>query len=245
MKEDTLLLKGDCLELMKDIPDKSIDLILADLPYGTTRCSWDIVIPFETLWSQYKQIIKDRAAIVLFSTQPFTTDLINSNRKMFRYELIWEKQCGSDFLNANRKPLRSHENICLFYKKLPVYNPQKTDGTPYKAKRSTKPSTVYDKFDVTIHTDCLDGKRYPQTVMKFNTANNGSRMHPSQKPVALLEYLIKTYTNVGDLVLDNCMGSGSTGVACVNTGRRFIGMELDEGFFKTATRRIGEAEEQE
>lgn len=241
VKEDTLLLKGDCLELMKDIPDKSIDLILADLPYGTTRCSWDIVIPFEPLWAQYKRIIKDRAAIVLFSSQPFTTDLINSNRKMFRYELIWEKQYGSDFLNANRKPLRSHENLCIFYKKLPVYNPQKTDGTPYIAKSNAKASAVYDKFKSGILTDCLDGKRYLRTVMKFNTANNGCRVHPSQKPVELLAYLIKTYTNKGGLVLDNCMGSGSTGVACVSTGRRFIGMELDEGYFETAARRIGEA----
>lgn len=200
MKEDTLLLKGDCLELMKDIPDKSIDLILADLPYGTTRCSWDIVIPFEPLWAQYKRIIKDRAAIVLFSSQPFTTDLINSNRKMFRYELIWEKQYGSDFLNANRKPLKSHENICIFYKKLPVYNPQKTDGAPYKASRNSTRTTVYGKSDSSTYNDCLDGKRYPLTVMKFNTANNGSRVHPSQKPVELLAYLIKTYTNEGGVL---------------------------------------------
>ena len=229
---------GDCLELMKDIPDKSVDMILCDLPYGTTRNKWNSIIPLNNLWNEYKRIIKDNGAIVLFSAEPFTSHLITSNIKLFRYDLIWAKPQGSDFLNANRKPLRSHENICVFYKTQPTYNAQKTNGKPYKAKSGETTSTNFGKFNGNYHTENIDGKRCPLTVLNFNGEHNKGKLHPTQKPVALLEYLIKTYSNEGDTVLDNCMGSGSTGVACVNTNRNFIGIELDENYFNVAKERI-------
>ena len=228
---------GGCLELMKDIPDGSIDMILCDLPYGTTKNKWDSVIPFEPLWEQYNRVIKDNGAIVLFSQMPFTVDLVASNYKDFRYEWIWEKLSASGHLNANRMPMKKHENILVFYKKLPTYNPQFTEGKPYVATYSTH-SSNYGKQKDNI-TTINDGKRYPVDIIKFN---NDRGLHPTQKPVELLEYLIKTYTNEGDTVLDNCMGSGSTGVACVNTGRNFIGIELDGGYFEIAKSRIEEAE---
>ena len=230
--------QGNCLELMKEIPDKSIDMILCDLPYGTTQNKWDSVIDLDSLWEQYTRIIKDKGAIVLFSAEPFTSNLILSNLKMFRYDLIWSKPQGSDFLNANRKPLRSHENICVFYKKLPIYNPQKTLGKPYKAKSGSTTSSNFGKFDSEWHTENADGQRMPLTVISFANHSNVNKQHPTQKPVPLLEYLIKTYTNEGALVLDNCMGSGSTGVACLHTYRDFIGFELDENYFNIAKERL-------
>ena len=235
------LLHGDCLELMKGIPSGSIDMILCDLPYGTTRNKWDCVIPIEKMWEEYKRIIKENGAIVLFSAEPFTSILITSNVKWFRYDLIWAKTQGSDFLNANRKPLRSHENICVFYKKQPTYNAQKTSGKPYKAKSGETTSSNFGEFNGNYHTDNKDGKRYPLTILNFNGAHNKGKVHPTQKPVSLLEYLIRTYTNEGEIVLDNCMGSGSTGVACINTGRKFIGMELNEKYFEIAKQRINDA----
>lgn len=237
------LYNGDCLELMKDIPAGTVDMILCDLPYGTTRNKWDSVIPLDKMWEQYKRVIKKHGAVVLFSAEPFTSYLITSNAKRFRYDLIWAKNQGSDFLNANRKPLRAHENICVFYEKQPTYNAQKTDGKPYKAKSGETTTSCFGAFDGNHHTENKDGKRCPLTVIRFNGEHNNGKLHPTQKPVALLEYLIKTYTNPGEVVLDNCMGSGSTGVACVNTGRRFIGMELDPGYFEIAQKRIGEARE--
>lgn len=230
--------QGDCLKLMKEVPDKSIDMILCDLPYGTTQNKWDSVIDLDSLWEQYTRIIKDNGAIVLFSAEPFTSNLILSNLKMFRYDLIWSKPQGSDFLNANRKPLRSHENICVFYKKLPMYNPQKTLGKPYKAKSGSTTSSNFGKFDSEWHTENADGQRMPLTVINFANHSNVNKQHPTQKPVPLLEYLIKTYTNENDLVLDNCMGSGSTGVACLHTYRDFIGFELDENYFNIAKERL-------
>lgn len=233
------LLQGDCLELMKDIPDGSIDMILCDLPYGTTACKWDTVIPFESLWEQYKRIIKDNGAILIFGSEPFTSTLISSNIKMFRYDLIWDKKKGCDFLNANRKPLKSHENICVFYKKSPVYNKQYWFSKPYaKINGNRVHTTCYGKSH-NVDTESKDGKRNPLSILSF--ARDGNRLHPTQKPVALLEYLVKTYTNEGETVLDNCMGSGSTGVACINTNRNFIGMELDENYFNIAKTRIEEA----
>ena len=224
---------GDCLELMKDIPDESIDMILCDLPYGTTACKWDMVIPFDKLWTQYNRIIKDDGAIALFSQIPFTASLVNSNIKMFRYEWIWEKDNGTGFLNANKMPLKIHENIEIFYKKTPVYNPQMRTGfKPYKTFTGRK-TTNYGDFD-RVETKS-NGERYPIDIIKFK---KDSGLHPTQKPVALLEYLIKTYTNEGATVLDNCMGSGSTGVACINTDRNFIGIELDEKYFNIAKNRI-------
>ncbi len=220
---------------MKNIPDKSIDLILCDLPYGTTANKWDTVIPFDKLWEQYKRIIKDNGAILLFSQMPFGASLIMSNPKMFRYEWIWEKNQAVGFLNAKKMPLRKHENILVFYKHLPTYNPQgliKLDEPIQEegsANRNGKNYGIADKSFIRTH------KNYPTDIITFS---KDSGYHPTQKPVDLLEYLIKTYTNEGDLVLDNCMGSGSTGVACVNTNRDFIGMELNEEYFKIACERI-------
>ena len=233
------LMHGDCLELMKNIPDGSADMILCDLPYGTTACKWDSIIPFEELWKGYCRIIKDDGAIILFGSEPFTSILICSQISLFRYDLIWDKQKGCDFLNANRKPLRSHENILVFYKKSPTYNKQYWYSTPYKKiNGNKKQSSVYhDSHDV--DTESTDGKRNPLSILSF--PRDGNRVHPTQKPVALLEYLIKTYTNEGETVLDNCMGSGSTGVACVNTDRRFIGIELDDKYFEIAKQRINAA----
>ena len=234
------LLQGDCLEVMKDIPDKSIDMILCDLPYGTTSCQWDSVIPFDDLWVAYKRIIKDNGAIVLFGSEPFTSLLIQSQIELFRYDLIWDKQRGCDFLNANRKPMKSHENLVVFYKKSPTYNKQYWFSTPHKKNNGDEKqhSVYHDSYNV--DTESADGKRNPLSIISF--PRDGSRMHPTQKPVALCEYLIKTYTNEGDTVLDNCMGSGTTGVAAINTNRNFIGIELNEKYFNIAKKRIEEAE---
>ena len=230
------LYHGDCLEILEDIPDKSIDMILCDLPYGTTKNKWDSVIPLEELWTQYNRIIKDDGAIALFSQMPFTANLVNSNIKMFRYEWIWEKDNGTGFLNSKKMPLKIHENIEIFYKKTPVYNPQMRTGfKPYKTFSGRK-TTNYGDFD-RVETK-NNGERYPIDIIKFK---RDSGLHPTQKPVALLEYLIKTYTNEGDTVLDNCMGSGSTGVACVHTNRKFIGIELEDKYFNIAVKRIEEA----
>jgi site-specific DNA-methyltransferase (adenine-specific) len=224
---------------MKDIPDKSVDMILCDLPYGTTSCQWDSVIPFDDLWVAYKRIIKDNGAIVLFGSEPFTSLLIQSQIELFRYDLIWDKQRGCDFLNANRKPMKSHENLVVFYKKSPTYNKQYWFSTPYKKNNGDEKqhSVYHDSYNV--DTESADGKRNPLSIISF--PRDGSRMHPTQKPVALCEYLIKTYTNDGDTVLDNCMGSGSTGVACINTNRNFVGIELNAEYFDIAKKRIEEA----
>lgn len=234
------LFKGDCLDVMQDIPDKSIDMILCDLPYGVTHCEWDITIPFDKLWEHYNRIIKDNGAILLFSQQPFTSKLVCSNLKMFRYEWIYEKTQKTGFLNARKMPLKKHENICVFYKKLPVYNPQFTKGKPYVRKSSIIGSKCYREAELTARVN--NGVRYPVDILRFNNANNAKKKHPTEKPVDLCEYLIKTYTNEGDLVLDNCMGSGSTGVAAINTGRNFIGIEKDKNFFEIAKNRIETAQ---
>ena len=237
------LLQGDCLELMKDIPDKSIDLILCDLPYGTTRNSWDEVIPFDKLWAQYNRIIKDNGAILLFAQGKFYVNLVNSNMKMFRYDLVWDKELVSGFLNAKRMPLRRHEQVAVFYKHLPTYNPQFTQGKPLHSKGTayqTKELTNnnYGDFKATDDDRAGSTEKYPTSIMKFQKPHPSVCVHPTEKPVALLEYLVKPYTNEGDVVLDNCMGSGSTGVACQNTNREFIGMELDEDYYKLACERI-------
>ncbi len=238
------LIQGDCSEKMKDIPDKSIDMILCDLPYGTTACKWDTIIPFEPLWEQYERVIKDNGAIVLTAKQPFTSKLVTSNVDGFRYELIWEKEKGTDFGNANRKPLNAHENILVFYKKQPTYNKQMTKGKPYikKNNRNNNGSDLNftsDNSGVWINK----GERTPISVLKIARDNihKGKNIHPTQKPVPLFEYLIKTYTNEGETVLDNCMGSGTTGVACINTNRNFIGFELDKHYYDIAKERIQKA----
>ena len=230
--------QGDCLELMKEIPDKSIDMVLCDLPYGTTACKWDNVIPFEPLWEQYNRAIKDNGVIILFGSQPFTTKLINSNIKNFRYEVIWEKQQGTNPMFAKKGILKKHENICVFYKKQPTYNPQMSYGNKNYSAFLSEDKNIGEVYGdlKSKHRECNDGSRYPTSIIKFNTER--TKLHPTQKPVELLEYLIKTYTNEGDVVLDNCMGSGSTGVACINTNRNFIGYELDEHYFQIAKERI-------
>lgn len=236
MENKCNLINGDCLEVMKNIPDKSIDMILCDLPYGTTRNKWDSVIDLETLWGEYRRIIKDNGAIVLFAQTPFDKILGSSNLKMLRYEWIWEKHGATGYLNAKKMPMKAHENILVFYKKLPIYNPQFTEGEPYTSKgsNSSRLSSNYGKHEKVISIN--NGYRYPRDVLKFK--HDKEKLHPTQKPVPLLEYLIKTYTNENMLVLDNCMGSGSTGVACVNTNRRFTGIELDENYYNIAKQRI-------
>jgi len=237
------LYQGDCLELMKDIPDGSVDMILCDLPYGATRNLWDREIDMCLLWQEYSRIIKECGAIVLFGQGMFTADLMKSNPKMWRYNLIWEKTHPTGFLNANRMPLRLHEDILIFYKKQPTYNPQKSNGhTPVHAyTKHTSDGTNYGATKVGI-SGGGSTERFPTSILRFKSDKQTEAYHPTQKPVALLEYLILTYTNEGETVLDNCMGSGSTGVACVNTERNFIGMELDQKYFEIAKRRIEEAE---
>ncbi len=227
------LYNGDCFELMKEIPDKSIDMILADLPYGTTRNKWDEVLPFNALWKEYERIIKDNGAIVLHSQQPFTSKLIMSNLKIYKYSWVWSKSQVSGFLNAKKQPLREHEDICVFYKKQCTYNPQMTKGK-MQLKNTGGDSSNYNKFEARPH---YSDEYYPKTILDF-PLRRFKGGHPTQKPVELAEYLIKTYTNEGDTVLDNVMGSGTTGVACKNLNRNFIGMELDETYFNIAKERI-------
>lgn len=242
------LLKGDCLELMKDIPNGSIDMILADPPFGTTNCSWDSLIDLSLMWEQYERIIKPNGAILLFAQTPFDKVLGVSNLNLLRYEWIWEKTQATGHLNAKKMPMKAHENILVFYKKLPTYNPQKTQGHVRKVSsaknraacidRRNGTDTVYNDEYPELVTDYDSTERYPRSVLKFPTDKQKLALHPTQKPVALLEYLIKTYTNEGELVLDNCMGSGSTGVAAKNLNRSFIGMEKDEKYFEITKNRI-------
>ena len=247
MKDQIQLIQGDCLEVMNDIPDKSVDMILADLPYGTTACKWDTIIPFEPLWEQYKRIIKDNGAVVLTASQPFTSALVMSNPQMFKYEWIWEKPNGTNFISVNFQPFRVHESVLVFGngsityvkdKSLNMkYNPQKVLGKPYVAKtgESERRSVHRAGSGMGGYETVNTGDRHPRTVFRFNSDKG---LHPTQKPVALFEYLIKTYTNEDDIVLDNCMGSGSTGVAAKNTNRSFIGIELDEKYFEIAKNRV-------
>jgi len=235
------LQQGDCLELMKDIPDGSIDMILADLPYGTTACKWDTIIPFEPLWEQYERIIKDNGAIVLTASQPFTSALVMSNPKLFKYEWIWDKKNPSNFAMARKQPLKYHESVLVFAKKQTEYYPIKWQGKPNHKQGSlnnAQRSEVYGKIQRT--KDNLSGMKYPRSIIEISKHSSQGGLHPTQKPVTLLEYLIKTYTNENEVVLDNCMGSGSTGVAAVNLNRAFIGMELEEKYFKIAEQRIME-----
>jgi len=237
MLDLNVIYEGDCLEVMKIFPDKSIDLILTDLPYGVTaRNKWDVIIPFEPLWKQYKRIIKRNGAIVLTSSEPFTSLLVTSNLKMFRYDLIWEKPLATGFLNANRMPLRNHENILVFYSKLPIYNPQKTAGKPYKMIRRGDTSNYNSVNNLHQETNNETGERYPVSNLKFSP--DSAKLHPTQKPVALFEYLIKTYTNEGAIVLDNCCGSGTTGIACQNLNRNFILIDKDPHWCDVSYQRL-------
>lgn len=239
------LMMGDCLERMAEIPDGSVDMVLADLPYGTTACKWDSVIPFEPLWAAYRRVCKPNAAIVLTASQPFTTALIASNYAMFAYEWIWDKGVSASFVQAKRMPMRVHENVLVFCPsgRTPRYYPQMTQKDQPVVNRGR---SARKDYAIPVKS-CADmGKvyteSYPPTIQSFSSRASGSRgLHPTQKPVALMEYLIRTYTNAGETVLDNTMGSGTTGVACANTGRRFIGIERDEGYFAIAKQRIEEA----
>ena len=267
------LYQGNCLELMSDIADNSIDCIICDLPYGTTKCKWDSVLPFDVMWAHYNRIIKDDGAIVLFSSQPFTSMLVSSNLKNFKYEWIWEKQKACNFMSAKYMPLKYHENIMVFSKnnstKAIKYNPQRYKvlelddilamtkvqlkqlfesrdydryGKVDRRKTINNPTTNKELIGSTVNRirNQDDGYRFPKSVLKINKSVN-KNLHPTQKPVELLEYLVKTYTDVEDVVLDNCMGSGTTGVACKNLNRNFIGIELDETYFNIAKERIDKA----
>lgn len=221
---------------MSYLPPASVDMILCDLPYGTTQNKWDSVIPLESLWREYLRICKKSAAIVLTSAQPFTSILVTSNLSDFKYEWVWQKEAGTGLLNAKKQPLRDHESVLIFYQSQCIYNPQFTAGKPYVCKKGGETSNYNASGSVVTVND---GTRCPKTVQFFQ--RDKGKVHPTQKPVALMEYLIRTYTNPGQLVLDNTMGSGTTGVACMNTGRRFIGIERDEKYFGIAEKRINVA----
>jgi len=231
---------GDCLELMRDIPDGSVDMVLSDLPYGTTRNSWDSVIPLESLWAQYRRIVKSNGAIVLTAQSPFDKVLGYSNLLWLRYEWVWLKNQPTGHLNAARAPMKIHENVLVFYDKLPVYNPQRREGEPYRRTPTRSFSTNYGPQ--TSETCQVAGGRCPVTVVSFARDPQSRHLHPTQKPVALFAYLIRTYTNPGDLVLDNCLGSGTTAVACIQEGRRCIGMEMDDVYYDLACKRVAEAQ---
>lgn len=231
------LMHGDCLELMRAIPDGSVDMILCDLPYGTTQNKWDSIIPLDALWREYKRICK--GAIVLTAQAPFDKVLGASNVGMLKYEWIWEKPKATGHLNANRAPMKAHENVLVFAVNQPTYNPQKTLGEPYKGSGGASKRDNYGAFDA-VRYGSEDGSRFPRSVIRLS--HESKPVHPTQKPVALMEYLIKTYTNEGETVLDSCMGSGTTGVACVNTGRKFIGIERDDKYFQIAQQRIEAAQ---
>ncbi len=230
------IIQGDCLEIMKEIPDNSIDMILCDLPYGTTVCSWDTIIPFEPLWELYKRIIKDNGAIVLTASQPFTSKLVMSNLNMFKYELIWEKPRPSNFYFAKNGIMKYHESILVFYKEKPTFNPVLIMGKPNHASTITKRKKDNETgANTNVITINISSIKYPKSILKFN---NEIGLHPTQKPVALFEYLIKTYTNKGDLVLDNCIGSGTTAVACKHLKRKYIGIEISPKYCKIAKERL-------
>lgn len=241
------LIHGDCLEVMPTLPDASVDAIIADLPYGITACSWDVVIPFDLLWTQYKRLIKPRGVVVLFGTQPFSSLLVTSNLSWYKYDWIWEKSCPTGFLDALSKPLKAHENIHVFYGETPEYNPQKWQGTPNHSKRPNPVQNISSIYGGTRYAPATDesGMKYPRSVLRFNKHSAVENLHPSQKPVSLIEYLIRTYTNAGATVLDNTMGSGTAGVACANTGRNFVGIELYQKYFDIAQKRIEAAQAQQ
>jgi site-specific DNA-methyltransferase (adenine-specific) len=231
------ILLGDCLELMKDIPNGSIDMILCDLPYGTTKIKWDVVIPFDKLWEQYERIIKPNGAIILFSAQPFTSKLILSNIDCYKYELVWQKDRPQNIFNCKIQPLRSHENISVFYKNQPTYNPQFFEGKPNNSVG--KGLFKSDHYSIKIATNRENSEmKYPQSVIFFKKEH--PPIHPTQKPVGLMEWLINTYTNENDLVLDNCAGSGTTAIACLNTNRQFIVMEKEQKYYDIILKRVGD-----
>ena len=242
------IIHGDCLEVMKQIPipDKSIDMILCDLPYGVTSCKWDSVIPFEPLWEQYERVIKDNGAIVLTASQPFTSALVMSNPKLFKYCWVWVKNTATGIAQAKYQPMKYHEDVCVFYKKKPTYNPIKiprTEGSQERLKYKLVNGGNGNHITLNKHVSNYDQVyKNPSTVIYFDTPpNSKGKLHPTQKPIALFEYLIRTYTNEGDTVLDNCVGSGTTAVACINTGRVFIGIEQEQKYVDIANERVKKA----
>ena len=242
------LIKGDCLVEMQNIPDKSVDAIICDLPYGTTACKWDTIIPFEPLWVQYKRIIKDNGAIVLFGSQPFTSALVMSNPKWFKYQFIWDKKQSGNFQLAKYQPLKVHEDICIFGNGRVNYYPimeaaDISKNRPNKKEMGNTTGLKHLSSGIYSYSENRDEtKRFPKSILEYHARNGEcnslNRVHPTQKPVALFEYLIKTYTNEGETVLDNCVGSGTTAIACLNTNRKFIGIEKDEKYFNIATERV-------
>jgi site-specific DNA-methyltransferase (adenine-specific) len=236
------LMLGNCLDKMQEIEDGSVDLVLVDPPYGTTACKWDSVIPFDVMWEQIKRVTKNKSAIVMTASQPFTSALIMSNVKMFKYCWVWEKSKASNFMLVKKAPLKNYEDVVVFCKESPVYNPQFTEGEAYEPRPGKKITEVYNPSKDHMYRNGSTGKRYPKAIQYFKTPESeGKTYHPTQKPVALMEYLIKTYSNVGDTVLDFTMGSGTTGVADKGLDRNFIGIELDETYFKIAEKRIAES----
>jgi len=234
------ILYGDCLDIMPTLQDESVDMVLADLPYGVTQNAWDRVIPFDRLWDEYRRVTKRNAAIVLTATQPFAAQLVMSNPAMFRYDLIWRKNKSTGFLNANRMPLRQHEIILVFYRRLPVYHPQKSRGHKpvHSFTKHTSDGTNYGQTKRISGGGQTD--RHPTSVIDISVVNNdsGIKVHPNQKPVELFEFLIRSFTDEGAVVLDNCIGSGTTAIACLNTGRQFIGIELNAKYCRLANERI-------
>ena len=231
------LYHGDCLDILPTLPAQSVDAIIADPPYGTTACKWDSVIPLDAMWRELKRVIKPRGAVVLFAAQPFTSALVMSNAGWFRYELIWNKPRPMGFLDANRKPLRVHENLVVFAEGNTTYNPQMVDGAPYRKVNGSADRAIHLHGGIGAFVHENSGTRFPRSVLEFSNSNAGS-LHPTQKPVELLRYLVRTYTNPGETVLDFCYGSGTTGVAALMEGRHFIGVELDAGYFDIARKRI-------
>lgn len=243
--ENLWLMKGDCLERTKEIPDGGVDMVLTDLPFGTTQNKWDSVIDMESLWEEWYRVCKKNAAIVLFGMQPFSSVVVSSNLKHFKYDWVWRKPKGTGHLNAKKQPMRDKEDILVFYREQCTYNPQMTKGEPYRNKagkdHSAKSSMTGSYGDYTNFRYDNDGLRYPKQVIEFGVVERNT-VHPTQKPVELLEYLIRTYTNENQAVLDCAMGSGSTGVASLNTGRKFIGIEMDDKYFELAKERIENAQ---
>lgn len=236
--ENVWLMQGDCLERMKEIPDGSVDMVLTDPPYGTTACKWDSVIPLDLMWEQLKRIIKPNGAIVMTASQPFTTALIASNLKEFRYCWVWQKTIGTNPMLTKKQPFKKHEDVCVFYRAQPSYTPQMERGRPYKdSERKSGLKAIHLDTPGTKKAIDNKGTRYPSSVQMFSNGNNGN-VHPTQKPIALMEYLIKTYTHESETVLDFTFGSGTTGVACRNLNRKFIGVEMDENYYNIAKKRI-------
>lgn len=244
MKEYKIYLE-DCLVGMDKIPDGSIDMVLCDLPYGVTKNKWDSVLPFGPLWKQYKRVVKKNGAIVLFAEGMFMANLMSSNPSMWRYNLVWDKVLTSGFLNANRMPLRRHEQLCVFYAKAPTYNPQKTIGEKSHGKGTNKKcaNNNYGDYSFVDNAEMHGNLKYPTSILQYQKPHPSKAIHPTEKPTALCLELIRTYSNPGDTILDNCMGTGSTGVAALQAGRKFIGFEIKQDYFGIAENRLKEAEE--